>query len=189
MSKISEREWIDDFQEFVGSKGVAVPASVSEAVLSQVARDLNPSPWRVFVKLLGVHAVVGTLSLGVCNQFGMSPFATGFSLSDYFMKFGHSTCMVLCGVLFIGLSVLLGGAVLNREEVRVLRAKAVFEVMGLSVLSLGLLLAAGAEVALVIGLLWLAGAMVGGLASTRLLSRARLSLRPGTNNARTWLRN
>jgi hypothetical protein len=164
VSKITEKEWIEDFQEFVRSDGVPVPEGISKQILAQVHRDLNPSAWMVFVKLLGVHAVVGTLSLAICNQFGITPFQTGFSLSDYFMKFGHSTCMFLCGVLFVSLSVLLSRSVIQPEELRVLRNKAWFEVFGLSMISLGVFAAVGAEITLAIGLLWLAGAMLGGTA-------------------------
>lgn len=176
MSKISEKEWLEDFQEFVRSEGVPVPASISNVIISQVHKDLNPSPWLVFLKLLGIHSVVGTLSLLICNQFGMSPFQTGFSLSDYFMKFGHSTCMVLCGVLFVGVSVLIGGMVLCPEEVRVLRKNTALEVFGLSAISLGVFAAVGAEIALAIGLLWLGGAMLGGFLSAMIVSGSRLKI-------------
>ena len=120
MSNITEKEWIEDFQEFVRSESVPVPESVSKAILSRISKDLNPSPWIIFIKLLGIHAVVGTLSLAICNQFGINPFSTEFSLSDYFMKFGHSTCMFLCGVLFVGSSLFVSNSLLRPEVCGVL---------------------------------------------------------------------
>ena len=163
MNDISEKEWIEDFQDFVRSEGVPVPENVSRIILSRVQRDLNPSPWLVFLKLLGVHSIVGTLSLGVCNQFDMNPFGTGFSFSNYFMKFGHSTCMVLCGVLFVGLSITACRIIFRPEEYAILRKNAWLQVFGLSMVSLGVFAAAGAEIVLTIAILWLIGAMVGGV--------------------------
>lgn len=155
-------EWIEDFQEFVQSEGTPVPENISKAIFDRVHRDLNPSAWLLFAKLLGVHSVVGTLSLAICNQFGINPFQTNFSLSDYFMKFGHSTCMLLCGVLFVGSSILLSRMLIRPEEIRVLRKNAWLEVFGLSMISLGVFAALGAEITLAVGILWFVGAMLGG---------------------------
>lgn len=174
MSTISEKEWIEDFQEFVQGRGTTVPEGVSKAILARVQRDLNPSPWLVFLKLLGVHSVVGTLSLALCNQFEMSPFKTGFSLSDYFIKFGHSTCMVLCGVLFVGLSVMACKVIVRPEEFAVLRRNAWLQVFGLSMVSLGVFAVVGAEIVLTMAVLWLIGAMLGGVSITLLLRRQDL---------------
>lgn len=163
MSKITEKEWVEDFQEFIQGEDVRVPESVTKAIFAKVQRDLNPSAWLVFAKLLGIHSVVGTLSLAVCNQFGISPFHTDFSLSEYFMKFGHSTCMFLCGVLFLSLSVLLWRLVGRPEELRVLRKNAWLQVFALSMISLGIFAALGAEFTLAIGFLWFVGAMLAGV--------------------------
>jgi hypothetical protein len=102
--------------------------------------------------------------LAICNQFGITPFQTGFSLSDYFMKFGHSTCMFLCGVLFLSLSLLICRSLVLPEELRVLRKNVWLQVFGLSMISLGVFAAFGAHITLAIGVLWLTGAMLGGIA-------------------------
>jgi len=164
MSKFTEKEWLEDFREFVRSEGTPVPRGISDSILAQVRQDLNPSAWLVFAKLFGVHVLVGTLSLAICNQFGITPFQTGFSLSDYFMKFGHSTCMFLCGVLFLSLSLLICRSIVFPEELRVLRKNVWLQVFGLSMISLGIFAALGAQITLAIGVLWLAGAMLGGIA-------------------------
>ena len=174
--KLNEKEWLEEFKEFVQTEGTLVPKEVSESILAQVRKDLNPSAWMVFAKLLGIHAVVGTLSLAICNQFGLNPFHTNFSLSEYFMKFGHSTCMVLCGVLFIALSIILAHYVLRREELRVLSRSALLQVIGLSVLSMAAFIGFGAEVVLGIGILWFAGAMIGGVAAAKAFVRKPLTV-------------
>lgn len=166
--KISEKEWLEDFQDFVRAEGSPVPHETSKAILERIHEALNPSPWIIFFKLLSIHTVVGTLSLAICNQFGMSPFETNFSLSEYMMKFGHSACMASCGFLFIGLTIALCRPLLRPEEFRVLKKNAALQVFGLSTLSLVIFFAFGAEIVLTVGLLWLIGAMVGGLTFTLL---------------------
>lgn len=168
--KITEKEWLEDFKDFVDFEEASVPEEVSKNILKKVHKDLNPSAWWIFSKLFGIHVVVGTLSLAICNQFGLSPFHTEFSLSEYFMKFGHSTCMFLCGVLFISLTVLLGRIVFSQDEFRVLSKNAALQIFGLSVFSLVAFTAFGAEIALSIGFLWLAGALLGGFTTIKIFA-------------------
>jgi hypothetical protein len=171
MSKITEKEWMEDFQQFLRSEADSVPESVSNSVFTEVRRDLNPSALIVFAKLLGIHTVVGTLSLAICNQFGVSPFSSGFSLSDYFMKFGHSACMFFCGTLFLSLSMVMFRLFVRPEEFRVLRRNVWLQVVGLGAISLGVFAMMGAEFTLAIGALWLTGAMLGGVGTVYIPTR------------------
>lgn len=161
-SKITEREWLEDFSDFVSSEGASVPDNVSQNILSYVHRELNPSAWYVFAKLMGIHSVVGTLSLSICEQFGMSPFSTGISLAEYFMRFGHSVCMALCGFLFVGLSVAIAFFMLKPEEFSVLKKNSWIQIPSISLLSLAIFIGFGAEIVFGIGFLWFIGAMLGG---------------------------
>ncbi|MGE3680191.1 MAG: hypothetical protein AB7G93_00605 [Bdellovibrionales bacterium] len=168
--RITEKEWLEDFKDFVTAKEVAVPEDVSERILNYIHRDLNPSSWLVFLKLFGIHSVVGTLSLAVCDQFGMNPFNTSFSLSQYFMRFGHSFCMFLCGFLFLGLTGIFCQVVLRREEFLVLKKNVFIQVFLLSVLSLIFFMVFGVDIVIWTFLLWLIGALLGGLSSIQILS-------------------
>jgi hypothetical protein len=173
-SKITEKEWLEDFKCFVKcGEGVKVPEDLSKQILDQVYSAMNPSPWWVFFKLLGVHLVVGTLSLALCDQFGISPFNTGFSLVEYFMMFGHSVCMTLCGFLFIGLTVILSATILYKKEVIILKKNAYLQIPTLSMLSVGIFMVFGAEMAVGIGLLWFLGAVVGGFCATQFISQIK----------------
>ena len=163
MKRISEKEWLEDFKDFVETKEAIVPEELSQNILARVHKALNPSPWLVFIKLLVIHSVIGTLSLSVCNQFEMNPFNTTFSFSDYFMKFGHSVCMSFCGFIFVSLSVLSAFFILRPEEFTVLKRNSFIQVFILSLLSLAIFLALGAEIVISIGLLWMIGALLGGL--------------------------
>jgi len=167
--RITEKEWLEDFKDFVGTKEAAVPKEVSDKILNRIHRELNPSAWIVFLKLLGIHSVVGTLSLAVCDQFGINPFNTSLSLSQYFMRFGHNTCMVLCGFLFLGLTGIFCQLVLRQEELSVLKKNVLIQVFFLSVLSLVSFIAFGSEIVIGTFALWLIGALLGGVASIRIV--------------------
>ena len=167
---ITEKEWLEDFRDFVTTKEVAVPEEVSKRILNSIHRDLNPSAWIVFLKLLGIHSIVGTISLAMCDQFGMNPFNTSFSLSQYFMKFGYSFCMILCGVLFLGLTGIFSQMFLNREEFSVLKKNVFIQTLFLSLFSLTVFIAFGAEIVIGTFILWLIGALFGGVVSIRMLS-------------------
>jgi hypothetical protein len=166
MKPISEKEWLEDFRDFVKGDGTIVPEATSQVIHDRIRSELSPSAWIVFFKLLGIHAVVGTLSLAICDQFGMSPFRFGFSLANYFMKFGHSACMTLCGVLFISLTVAASGLIMRGEELRVLYRNSMLQTLGLSAVSLGIFAALGAEIAFSLGALWFLGAEFGGLSAS-----------------------
>lgn len=168
--RITEKEWLEDFKDFVATKEIAVPDQVSKQILSRIHSDLNPSSWIVFLKLLGIHSVVGTLSLAICDQFGMNPFNMSFSLSQYFMKFGHSFCMTLCGFLFLGLTGFFSQVIMRQGEFRVLRKNVLIQVFILSLLSLVFFIAFGVEIVIGTFILWLVGALIGGLASIRILN-------------------
>ncbi|MDZ4660178.1 MAG: hypothetical protein SGJ18_01030 [Pseudomonadota bacterium] len=172
-----EQEWLKDFQEFVNAEGVPVPPAVSESILQYVHKALSPAWYIIFIKILTVHLVTGTLSLAVCSQFGMNPFNSGFSLVEYFMKFGHSTCMVFCGVLFVGMSFFVSGFLMRPEELRVLRKSALIQSLGLGFLSLLGFWLFGAEIAAGIALLWLIGALIGGVSTSEIIFRWRLQTR------------
>jgi hypothetical protein len=162
-NKNSEKEWMDDFKDFMESDGSPVPAELSKNILSRIEKALNPSAWIVFAKLTAIHSILGTLSLAICNQFGMNPFNTTYSLMNYFMQFGHSVCMTLCGFIFIGLSISLGFFILNSDEVRIFKNNSLIQIFSLSMISLAAFFAFGAELVLSIAVLWTAGALVGGL--------------------------
>lgn len=171
--KNTEKEFLKEFNEFMNSDHTSVPKEVSEKILQFVHHELNPSAWHVFGKLLAIHFGVGTLSLAVCDQFGMSPFKTGFSLSDYFMRFGATACMLICGFLFISLSVLMAWVLLKREELNVFGKNSLIHITGLGVISLLVFWGLGAEVLLQFAFLWLIGAIIGGMIPVFILKKAQ----------------
>lgn len=162
------KNWNSEFNLFVQSDH-EIPVELSSRVLGVMSKLMNPSPFRIFSKLLGFHFVFGLLSLSICHQFGLNPFNTRGSFSDWLMEVGgHNFCMIGCGILFIGLSIAAAGYFLSIEEARVLRKTRFLQISALSLFSLGIFVAVGAQLALTIGGLWLLGGLVGGLVTTEI---------------------
>jgi len=175
-NNMNEKEWLNDFNEFMDCENIQPPEALTKKILSNTKKLINPSPWFVFVKLLGIHSIFGTLSLAICNQFGLNPFNTHLSLSEYFMTFGHSVCMTLCGVIFVGSSLLAAWMILSRDEFYVIKKNYLIQVFSLSFLSLAVFIALGAHMSLSIAILWTIGAVLGGSIPTWTLAHKRLQL-------------
>lgn len=157
-------EWQKDYQEFLNSETQEIPAELKQGTFLKVQSLIKPNAWMVFLKLLGIHAIVGFFSLSVCHQFGLNPFNTEKSLADWFMTVGgHHLCMVGCGITFVSVSILAAGYIFTTEEIRALRRHDLLHNISLGVISLGLFTAFGAELAFGIAAFWLLGSMVGGL--------------------------
>ncbi len=171
--KRNENELMNEFKEFVKSDA-PVPRELSEKILNFVRNDLTPTSMFVFTKILVIHSFVGTLSLAVCDQFGINPFNTGFSLTHYFMKAGHSFCMTLCGFLFLGLTTVASRFLLDRNEFLVLKQNTFLQVFFLSLLSLGFFLLLGAKIIFSAAAFWLFGALLGGVLIIYLISNSDL---------------
>ncbi len=171
-----EKEWLNEFNNFMECEGAKPPISLSNKILTKTKKLVNPSPWLVFLKLTGVHSVFGTLSLMMCNQFGLNPFNTHLSLSEYFMTFGHSVCMTLCGVIFVSFSLLAAWMILTRDEFYIVKKNYFIQIFSLSLLSLATFVALGAHISLSIAILWTLGAVVGGALPTWTLAHRRLSV-------------
>lgn len=168
------KEWLKDYEEFISLDSSTVPTEVTKNLFSKINNLLNPSAWMIFTKIFGIHIVIGTLSLAVCHQFGLDPFHTKFSLADWFMQVGgHGFCMVACGILFLGLSLMTAGYFLSIEEIRVLRSTKLLQISALSLFSLGLLAAVGAQLALAIVGLWLIGTFTAGFVVTEAVWQLR----------------
>lgn len=164
--KLDNREWLNEYQEFLNLENARVPPDLAEKVMKRMDRILNPKASSVFMKIVGIHAVVGFFSLAICRQFDVNPFGTSFSLADVFMRWGgHSVCMIFCGVLYTSLTLAAAGFFLSIEEMRALQRTEFIQALSLSILSLGVFALFGAELALSFAGLWLLGALIGGFLS------------------------
>ena len=172
--KNSKNGWVKEFEQFMAEDSAEIPEALNAKVATRMEKLLNPSAWSVFKKLLGIHVVVGFLSLLICHQFELNPFRTSISLADWFMSVGgHSVCMIGCGILFVGSSVLASGYFLTIEETRALRSTGFPQSFALAVVSLALFATAGAQLALTIAGLWMLGALIGGFIATEAVYKVK----------------
>lgn len=167
--KRSENELLHEFREFVKSDS-SVPQELSEKILRFVRNDLSPTSFYVFSRILLIHLFVGTLSLAICDQFGVNPFNTSFSLTYYFIKAGHGVCMTLCGFLFLSLTTGASWLILDTNEFLVLKQNTFLQIFFLSFLSLGFFLLLGAKIIFTAAVFWLTGAVLGGIVVVYLTS-------------------
>ena len=163
MENPNKKSWVEDFQEFINSdsNSAHVPENLSHKVLDTISAKLNPSALDVFIKVALLHAIASTLTLLFCPQFGLS-LTSGMGLMQIFMRYGHSACMLACGVLFMSFGLLLASLILRPEEVRVLRANNLYFLLSLSGLSLGMFLCLGGQIFQTMTLVWLLGTLLGG---------------------------
>ncbi len=169
------QKWLEDYENFLQSSSrFEIPKEVKERAFNSVLKLLNPSPLTVFLKIFGIHTGVGYLSLSVCHQFGMNPFNTERSLADWMMRvWGHQVCMIGCGILFVGISLIAAGYFLTIEEIKALKRTELLQTLSLGLISLGLFAAFGAELAFGISVLWLLGGLIGGFFATQAMWRIK----------------
>lgn len=174
MNQKEREELIRDFHEFCDeSNKVEVPPHL----FNKIKARLFPNPWKVFSKISVIHGVVGFLSLGICNQFGLNPFKTAYSLSDLFMKTaGHNFCMLACGILFISTTYLFSNIFLTLEELESIRKYEWLQLGVLSMASLASFYFFGAELVGTFVGLWLLGAVIGGILSIEISFKIRQQL-------------
>ena len=152
-----------EFQEFLNPDDTDPSPALSEKVLNFVKRDLNPNAWLVFSKMALIHFTSGIFTLSICPQFGVRLFGEGLGMMRYFMIFGRYGCIAACGAFFIGVSILLTGISLKREELRKLREHELLQLSGVIFLSLGAFVMADAEILIGFGFAWALGSFLGGL--------------------------
>lgn len=173
MSPVDRKEWLNDFNEFCNDAGsVQAPPELYK----KLKLRLFPNPWKVFSKVALIHGVVGFLSLGICNQFGLNPFNTTYALNDLFMEIaGHHFCMLACGVLFISTTYFFSNIFLTIEELEAIRKYEWLQLGILSFTSLASFYFFGAELVGTFVGLWLLGAITGGIASIEISFKIRQS--------------
>jgi hypothetical protein len=162
MEKNERQNWEKDFQEFAATENASVPTALTDDVQGLVSAALHPSGLKVFGKLSLITFVVGTLTLLFCPQFGIS-LTSSMGLMHYLMPFGDAVCMLGCGGLFTGISLFVASLLLLPEEILQLKKNMALQLSSLSIISLGAFICAGGQVVLTLGLIWIFGAIAGGM--------------------------
>lgn len=185
--KIDNNHLIQDFNrelnQFLSAPEVAPPISVRETVLARVSAQLNPSSQSVFLKILGIHAIVSLFTLSICSQFGIQSIKIYDAMDSMMEVVGHTYCMAGCGVLYLGVSAFSLSFLLRSEEIKVIRRHSFLQFACLVGISLGAFLCLGAEVLLLPAALWIVGSLLGGITSLELgwMIRSKLRRQLGTS--------
>ncbi|MBX9768506.1 MAG: hypothetical protein K2X47_14625 [Bdellovibrionales bacterium] len=170
--------WMKEFAEFSEAEGISPPPILTERILSRVKADLNPDPLRLFGKIGVIQIFVGLFVAVLCPQFGLGLYEST-RLMEFFMQFGHYTCMVACGGFFVGSTAVVSNIFLTTEELRVVRERKISYFATLSILSMGAFIALGGEVAFSFGMVWLLGALFGSIALFEIAWAARFQINRG----------
>lgn len=168
-------DWKHDFKSFVDSDAEPPPSPLSQAILSRVKEELNPSLDRILKKLIPLQLLSGAVTLLFCPQLGVG--ATLFGphglVMPLFMPLGDLACAGLCGALYLGLSLAFSLPFFSKEEVRKISDQGYLYVTLLVAISFVGLMLGGGGGARAEYLIWLAGAGIGGWSAAKLSSRLR----------------
>ncbi len=166
MNKHSKESQEADFADFVTHSEMSLPSNTADKILAKTYFLLNPSPAKVFFKILSMHIVMGYISLSFCHQFDMNPFQTSGFVSKWMMdNWGHTICTFLCGFIFISVSVWSCSFLFSREEFVLLSRYRVRGSILLGTASLMAFVYGGANVFQTITALWFLGFLLGFLLS------------------------
>ena len=178
MAKNKRNLWENDFSEFLASKVEEVPSHLSAQVFSHVHKELNPTALSVFAKISLIHFVSSMVTLVFCPQFGIS-LTSNMGIMPYLMKYGEGVCMLGCGAVFTGLSFFAASLFLRPEQVLVFHNNRILQLSLLSTLSLGAFLCMGGSVVASLGMIWIVGAVLGGVLASEVgwFFRQRLARR------------
>lgn len=153
-----------------------IPAKISEKILGHVKSEVLPDQRTLMLKVFVIHLLTAVCTLSVCPQFGISTFQTGINLMHSFMFMGISVCFLLCGVFFMGSTILMASLLLKRDEIRALRYQKTLSTFMLILVSTGFFLVMKPELFIEFSIVWLIGATLGSAltleVSGRVLSRA-----------------
>jgi hypothetical protein len=153
-----------DFLEFSEANSVSPSQAVSEKILNKVSKDLDPALSQILFKVFFVYLVAGAFTLLFCPQFGIN-LTGGMGLMSLFMRLGEGPCMLACGGFFMASGSMFAVLVLRPEDLRKLRKAEWIWVPLLSLVLMSSLVCLGGEFLLSVALFWLAGSVVGGIAT------------------------
>ncbi len=161
MNSIHESNELREFAVFLNAPNDFVCDSLTRKITRDARKKIGRHLLAVCSKLISIHAVMSLGSLLVCHQFGLNPFGTSISISDYFMEYGHSTCMVLCGFLFLGGSLFAARVALSNDDFAIIKRSFPLYVTVLCSMSLFVFMMLGAHLTISLGILWALGAFFG----------------------------
>jgi len=163
--------WGKEFGEFLECDELTPSASLTRTVSGTIVGYLNPSPYRVFRKLLLITALAGPATLLVCPQMGLGPDHS--PLMHLFMQFGPTACHAACAAFFSLVCLTIASFILRPEELRVASSNTLLFAAATAAVSLVVFLCATPLLVSTIVVVWFFGAVVGGATGIRIADYTR----------------
>lgn len=171
-----EREFLNEFAEFLNAKPILPQKATDEAIYRLVKKDLRPALRKVFAKLGLMELSVGLVTLGICPQFGI-----GAKTHNEFLHSMHSTAgtfvfYLSCGMFFVLFGAVLSGLILNREEIKAIGKIKYAYFLAYSICAFSIFVAFGAGFFPVVSLAWILGATLGNFIGFETVTRLRQTM-------------
>lgn len=142
-SRFKEKEWQSEFKDFSNPKNSIEPSSaLSNEILDSIRKKLSPTPWTIFVHLVSIQIIAGSLTLTVCPQFGIGPVGGGQGLVGFIEHYGPWVCGAFCGSFFLFFTAVIAGFWLSPAERKKITRHPVLTFSTLSLVSMSALLVA-----------------------------------------------
>ena len=174
--KKNNEDWFREFRAFLETEEVSPPRHLSETIFARVKAELQPALSRIFIKAFTIQAVVASLTLAICPQFGIGSVGGGHGLMAYFMGFGPQVCALLCGSTFLGLSSFFVPLMLKPSELRRAYSYGFAYVPVVTAIAFGALMLSGENTEIPWLLFWSAGGLGSGFVFLWLGSRLKLGI-------------
>ena len=165
----------NDYKDFLNETAKTSKA-LDKKVLKLISDELKPKKKYVLIKLITVHAFIGTLTMLFCPQFNMS-LTNNFEVFHYFHHtFGAVICNIICGAIFLGSGAIFASSILSMSELKYVQSNSFFYYLSLSIFFVSSLFLFGAQAYLNGVLFWIAGAIISssGIINLNLYIRRKL---------------
>lgn len=149
-----------DFSEFVKGPPETTPTHLLNNIQAQINSLENPGFKKVVSKLTGLHLFASGLTLSFCPQFGFNPFLDHHGITHYFMQWGETVCLFLCGAIYLGMSALVFRIFLSQQEWKKYRQHEFANLTALISLSLFFYSMTGPDFRALLAIAWTIGAFM-----------------------------
>jgi hypothetical protein len=161
----STSNWDKEYDIFLNQEAVSPSPSLSQKIKIVIHQKLNPSKFRVMIRLLMTHGIIAMGVLLVCPHFGVTIIPGFQGLTALLMRVNHLFCMSVCGFLVVAPSLFYASMKFKAEDLKVFYRVRVLFIFILVTLTLMCLMVTGAQsIVLKDVCAWSFGAFLGGWA-------------------------
>lgn len=163
-----------DFEDFVKPSECIMPDTIERSIRENIVSKMCPTTISVLGRILIIYAVAGLISVYLCPQLGIG-FHTSTTIVDFFMKYGHDVCTLMCGAFYLSLGTVFSLVLLPKDFRRVFMSNVFVLVPVIAIISLTVFLLLGANEKVLHYVYWI----IGGIISSYMITKStELALRP-----------